>query len=630
MVKRLIESRAVIGASLVAGIFFIMFAASPLWAQSPTHAKSNVQASHQKVVVLFRAGVTPSLSRTVENQVHARAVQVDSSYKQLQLVVPNDGVTAQYVVRALRSNQHVRAAELDRTVTINGPDSKNQSQSLLTSTQDAKSLSNLSDLSKEASESKATKNALAANDDEIPNDPDFPQQWWADNTGQTEIEGHPLSSIPGDDIKLIAARELLKNTKLTNTVVAVVDTGIDSQLHDLADHMWVNPASNHPDFKGALHGAAFVGPTSFLNSTLSSNPHGTEVAAVIGAQPNNNWGIAGIDPSAQLMAIRSLGSDGTGDAYELAEALQWAATHGARVVNSSLGYSGNDPIIDAIISRNPNVLFVTSAGNDDSDVDSKAVGPCTLHAKNLICVAATTANDLLAPLSNFGSKSVALGAPGNLIVTDSFDLSHPFDGTNPDTEREGWKSTSGWTYDTVAESLVGQPLGRHLGPLTSNLIDLTNERGCYLDFELTKNGTEPIDINISGSGPSGLTLLKRISENHELAHIPVPSLDNKSSAVIQIEPEPGFRGSVVIASISLDCYNPAIASSSGASLATPMLAGAAALLYSVDPHATVDQVVHAILTTGDPVQALAGKTITGRVLNLYGAVRELLKVESRH
>ena len=62
----------------------------------------------------------------------------------------------------------------------------------------------------------------------------------------------------------------------------------------------------------------------------------------------------------------------------------------------------------------------------------------------------------------------------------------------------------------------------------------------------------------------------------------------------------------------------------GTSMASPHVAGAAAVLFSDTPAATVAEVKTALLDSGDPIAGLSGKTVTGRRLNLNAALTSLV------
>ncbi|TRU34908.1 MAG: subtilase, partial [Microcystis aeruginosa Ma_MB_F_20061100_S20] len=59
---------------------------------------------------------------------------------------------------------------------------------------------------------------------------------------------------------------------------------------------------------------------------------------------------------------------------------------------------------------------------------------------------------------------------------------------------------------------------------------------------------------------------------------------------------------------------------SGTSMASPHVAGAAALLWSQNPTWTAQQVKNTLMNTGDPIAALAGKTVSGKRLNVFNAL----------
>jgi subtilisin family serine protease len=87
--------------------------------------------------------------------------------------------------------------------------------------------------------------------------------------------------------------------------------------------------------------------------------------------------------------------------------------------------------------------------------------------------------------------------------------------------------------------------------------------------------------------------------------------------------------SVDLAAPGVDIYSTlpgAYGTKSGTSMATPYVAGVAALLWSLWPEAPWAEVRDAILTGADPLPALAGRTVTGGRLNAAQALRAFFRI----
>jgi len=255
----------------------------------------------------------------------------------------------------------------------------------------------------------------------VPNDSFFPLLWGLHNTGQT-VGGFPGSSgTPDADIDAPEAWDLTLGSP--DVVVGVVDSGVEVTHEDLSSAIWANPGesgeleSNGVDDDGNLLVDDWRGWDWVDDDNLPGDEdgHGTHVSGTIAASGNNDAGVTGVSWGSRVMPLRVLDADGEGNVADLISAYRYAAAEGAQIVNASLGGQGFSPLeLDAIRAA-PNTLFVVAAGNEGANVDGTAEYPCAYTAANIVCVAASDQNDALADFSNFGSTSVDLAAPGELI-----------------------------------------------------------------------------------------------------------------------------------------------------------------------------------------------------------------------
>src|SRR5205085_11385474 len=121
-------------------------------------------------------------------------------------------------------------------------------------------------------------------------------------------------------VRQIGAPTAWKRGNGGGAVVAVIDTGV-TKVADLAD-------------------TKFVPGYNFVNNTADAaddHGHGTHVAGTIAQSTNNKLGVAGIAYGASIMPLKVLSARGSGSVGCIAQAIRWAANHGAKAINMSLG-----------------------------------------------------------------------------------------------------------------------------------------------------------------------------------------------------------------------------------------------------------------------------------------------------
>lgn len=155
------------------------------------------------------------------------------------------------------------------------------------------------------------------------------------------------------------------------------------------------------------------------NDPMDDYGHGTHVAGIIGAAGNNGRGVSGISWNARIMPLKFISSEGYGVVSDGIEAIDYAVRNGARVINASFG-SYNSSLSERLAidaARQAGVLFVAASGNNGSDNDTAPFYPASYDLDNIISVAASDANDSLAPISNYGRSSVHIAAPGGMVLS---------------------------------------------------------------------------------------------------------------------------------------------------------------------------------------------------------------------
>ena len=251
----------------------------------------------------------------------------------------------------------------------------------------------------------------------IPNDPMYPEQW-----------NLPLMELP-------QAWAIEKGDR--NVVIAIIDSGIDYRHDDLAPKAWINPGEvpeNGLDDDGNgyiddVYGWDFTDAPNLQaegdylegdNEPIDESGHGTHVAGIAGAMPDNGIGIAGVAWECPLMAIRaglSLGGSSRLQDDDSAAAIVYAVDNGASVVNMSWGSERRSFVIqDAIdYAHTRGAVLVAAAGNSQKPT---AIFPAAY--RKVIAVASTEQNQQRFYQSNFGA-SVDIGAPGNVILSTQID-----------------------------------------------------------------------------------------------------------------------------------------------------------------------------------------------------------------
>ena len=252
----------------------------------------------------------------------------------------------------------------------------------------------------------------------IPNDPQFEEQWALSNIGQ---DGGKKDA----DISALQAWD--KTQGSDKVVVAVLDSGVDYTHQDLAANIWTRPDSvpQYTDEElGTFNDEHGFDAADNSGDPMDDNGHGTHCAGIIGAEGNNDEGISGINWNVSIMPLKFLGRGGFGTTKDAIESINYAIDRkqkgvNVRVISASWGSTSYSKALEDTIraANDAGILFVAAAGNNGTSNDKSPHYPSNYNLPNVISVAATDRNDQLTSFSNFGIKTVHIAAPGKDILS---------------------------------------------------------------------------------------------------------------------------------------------------------------------------------------------------------------------
>ncbi|MFN2454673.1 MAG: S8 family serine peptidase [Pyrinomonadaceae bacterium] len=249
-----------------------------------------------------------------------------------------------------------------------------------------------------------------------PNDPMFSDQWSLANTGQREGKANA-------DIG--ALRAWTKTHGSDHVVIAVLDSGVDYTHPDLMQNIWTRPAgiAQYTDEDlgtiDDLHGFSAIS-----DDPMDENGHGTHCAGIIGAEGDNDKGIAGVNWQVEIMPLKFMSAGGFGTTKDAIECINYVINRkragvNVRVISASWGSTLKSKALkDAIREAGEaGILFIAASGNAGADSDKSPHYPAGYDLPNMISVAALNRKDELASFSNYGAKSVHVAAPGSEILS---------------------------------------------------------------------------------------------------------------------------------------------------------------------------------------------------------------------
>ncbi|MFD0503247.1 S8 family serine peptidase [Streptomyces chiangmaiensis] len=201
---------------------------------------------------------------------------------------------------------------------------------------------------------------------------------------------------------------------------------------------------NHPDLKGLVAESANFTTEPNTDDLMGHGTHVTSTIAGSGAASGGRY--KGVAPGVQILSGKVCTADGNCDNSDIIEGLAWAAQHGAKVINLSLGDT-DTPETDAVeamvdtVTRDYGALVVAAAGNNGSS--SRVSSPAS--ADRALAVGAAEEDDDRADFSSVGPRTGDSGLKPDLIAPGVNVVAARAGGTTAD---DGYMAMSGTSMAT--------------------------------------------------------------------------------------------------------------------------------------------------------------------------------------
>jgi subtilisin family serine protease len=370
---------------------------------------------------------------------------------------------------------------------------------------------------------------------------------------------------------------------------------------------------------------------------------------------DNGTGVAGVDWHVRLAPLRICSPDPfvLCDQAAQADAFAYAGLMGMKVVNASISGPSSGQVVSDAIAGAPGTLFVFAAGNENNNNDTNPQYPCGYSPANIVCVAATDADDDRAGFSNYGASAVDLAAPGTTILStypfpvrflDDFQVSNFSSKWTTGGTRNSWGRLCSSGECLMTDSPTGNYQNNtNSWSRTTSAFDLGGMSDCRAQYFLwldAEPGYDGIFVEASTNSTTWTELAAWSGttggwtwQNEDLS-----AFDDKPSVYLRyrlLSDGSQTRDGAYVDEVTVRCTRSAYAGSEyaylqGTSMATPHVTGAAALAWARMPSASPAEVKDALLHGVDVKAALAGVVASGGRLNLDGTLDRVSVIAAGH
>jgi subtilisin family serine protease len=359
-------------------------------------------------------------------------------------------------------------------------------------------------------------------------------------------------------VAMVNAPAVWPRTKGAGTRVALMDTGISMY---------------HPDRGNVVGSVSFAtDQTGAILPVEDFDGHGTHTSGTIAAA-DNDIGVVGVAPQADLLIAKVLDNTGSGQDSWLISGIEWAVNNNAKVISMSIGGYSYSAALDTACSNAfaAGTLLIAAAGNDNISTPSY---PAALPS--VISVAAIDQSKNQASFSNYG-PTIALAAPGvdvESTVPISIDTAAVVDAIWSSTNHQS-NMINGTAPGTVSGLICNCGLANGAG--TQNTCPDTVDG----NIAHIRRGTTTFAAKVAhalSKGAVGVIISNNVSGNFngtlsDGSPLVVASVSKADGDALQVLAQSGISGTVSVDGVLYTSY-------SGTSMACPHVAGVAALVFA--------------------------------------------------
>lgn len=378
--------------------------------------------------------------------------------------------------------------------------------------------------------------------------------------------------------------------------VCIIDSGLDRTNPDFD---WGNITGDNDSGTG--------------NWDVNGGPHGTHVAGTVGAA-DNGVGVVGMAPGVAMHIVKVFNAEGWGYSSDLAYAAQKCTAAGAKIITMSLGGGGaNSTESNAFATfTNNGGLVLAAAGNDGNNVRSYPAG-----YPSVMMVGANDANNNIADFSQFPSCTSGKGKNASNDETICVEVTAGGVDTLSTYPADGATSSSLYAGSTAfASSAMENPGNASGNTFFMGTAATTNSAAagkvCVID-----RGTVSFHDKVKNCQDSGGIGAVIINNESGMLYGTLGEGAANTTSIPAVGAALEDRSALLAASdMSITIESTDYGYMSGTSMATPAVAGVAALVWSNFPSCSGSEIRHALKATAQDAGATGKDVYFG-----YGIVK---------